>query len=76
MFNLLFVDDDDFERLANNVRNLKRSMSVKKVTFEEEDFFQFETENNDRIRNNNENIAQDSTKRMINRRSRKNENAG
>ena len=50
MFNLLFVDDDDFERLANNVRNLKRSMSVKKVTFEEEDFIQFETENNDRIK--------------------------
>ena len=73
---LFLIDDDDYERLAHNVRNLKRSMSVKKVTFEEEDFLQYEAENYDKMTLNHENAMKVSSMRATDRKFRKNENTG
>ena len=74
----LFIVDEDFEILANDVRNLKRSMSVKKVTFEEEDFLQFEAENYDKLTNNYDDRKKNSNTKTKNQKFRAttNENKG
>ena len=51
-------------------------MSVKKVTFEEEDFLQYEAENYDKMTLNDENSIKVSTMRTTDRKFRKNENTG
>ena len=64
--------DEDFERLANNVRNLKRSMSMKKVTFEDEDYFQFATDSNDKTEKNGD----DGIKKKFDEQNQKRNNKG
>ena len=54
---IVILDDDDFENLANDVRKLRRSMSMKKVTFEEDDF-QFEIDSAVKSNKRNEKCTQ------------------
>ena len=61
---ILYLDDDDFENLANDVRKLKRSMSMKKVTFEEDDY-QFEIDSSVISNNRNESCAQKSNDKTL-----------
>lgn len=37
-FSIIISDDDDFERVANDVRKLRRSVSMKKVKFEDDEY--------------------------------------
>ena len=51
-------------------------MSVKKVTFEEEDFLQYEAENYDKMTLNHDNAIKVSSMRTTDRKFRKNESKG
>ena len=51
-------------------------MSVKKVTFEEEDFLQYEAENYDKMTLNHDNAIKVSSKKTTDRKFRKNEDTG